>query len=505
VRLYRLAAEQGNALGQYRLGLMYSVGEGVPLDDEEAVRLYRLAAEQGNADAQNELGRKYDEGEGVPVDDEEAVRLYRLAAEQGNALGQAHLGWMYDDGEGVLLDDEEAVRLYRLAAEQGNALGQYRLGLMYSVGEGVPLDEEEAVRLYRLAAEQGNASGQYRLGRKYDDGEGVPVDDEEAVRLYHLAAEQGYAPAYGSLALMYDVGEGTTKNDAEAAIWYRKKGGAGDIANAERLEAQIASQKTNIAAFSDINFGTYYALVIGNNEYEYLSNLQTAVADAEAVSSILEEKYGFIVTLLTNATRAQILGELNRFRRELQENDNFFLYYAGHGELDEDINTGSWQPVNAEREDDTEWITNSRVTNILNVLRSNNVMVVADSCYSGSIFRSGGSAMLTAETREQEVGRLNEKRTRVALTSGGNEPVLDSVGGSSHSVFATSFLDVLERNDSVLMANELSQTVRARVIATAANSGIEQTPEFRNLVGHDGGDFLFVPKGPTADSFSIAD
>jgi len=56
VRLYRLAAEQGDANAQFRLGTMYRLGRGVAQDYVEAVRLYRLAAEQGHAGAQFRLG-----------------------------------------------------------------------------------------------------------------------------------------------------------------------------------------------------------------------------------------------------------------------------------------------------------------------------------------------------------------------------------------------------------------------------------------------------------------
>ena len=49
---YRLAAEKGDALAQFKLGLMYESGEGVPQDFAEAVRWYRLDAEQGSAAAQ---------------------------------------------------------------------------------------------------------------------------------------------------------------------------------------------------------------------------------------------------------------------------------------------------------------------------------------------------------------------------------------------------------------------------------------------------------------------
>ena len=46
---YRFAAERGQGLAQFKLGVMYDNGEGVPEDDKQAVKWYRLAAEQGQA------------------------------------------------------------------------------------------------------------------------------------------------------------------------------------------------------------------------------------------------------------------------------------------------------------------------------------------------------------------------------------------------------------------------------------------------------------------------
>jgi hypothetical protein len=40
-----LCAEQGDAVAQNNLGVMYATGAGVPEDDAESVRWYRLAAE----------------------------------------------------------------------------------------------------------------------------------------------------------------------------------------------------------------------------------------------------------------------------------------------------------------------------------------------------------------------------------------------------------------------------------------------------------------------------
>ena len=96
------AAEQGNALAQCGLGWMYSLGEVIPKDDEEAGKWYLKAAEQGNALAQYNLGYMYQHGEGVPEDDEEAVKWYRKAAEQGTHAGARYnLGYMYQHGDGI--------------------------------------------------------------------------------------------------------------------------------------------------------------------------------------------------------------------------------------------------------------------------------------------------------------------------------------------------------------------------------------------------------------------
>ena len=113
-----LAAEQGDAVAQFKLGVMYYGGEGVPQDYEEALRWYKLAAEQGDAVAQGKLGVMYREGQGVPQDYEEALRWYKLAAEQGYAVAQGNLGSSYSKGEGVTQDYVLAHMWYNLATSQ---------------------------------------------------------------------------------------------------------------------------------------------------------------------------------------------------------------------------------------------------------------------------------------------------------------------------------------------------------------------------------------------------
>ena len=88
-------------------------------DFATTIKLWRPLAEQGDAVAQSNLGVMYSTGQGVTQDYKEALKWYRLAAEQGNAIAQTSLGWMYDQGQGVTQDYKEAARLWRLAAEKG--------------------------------------------------------------------------------------------------------------------------------------------------------------------------------------------------------------------------------------------------------------------------------------------------------------------------------------------------------------------------------------------------
>jgi hypothetical protein len=87
-----------------------------------------------------------------------------------------------------------------------------------------------------------------------------------------------------------------------------------------------------------------------------------------------------------------------------------------------------------------------------------------------------------------------QKRARLLLSSGGDQPVLDG-GAGNHSVFARAFLDALQNNDRVLAAPELYLRVRDRVQAAAAMISFDQRPEFKTIksAGHEVGDFFFVP------------
>ena len=249
----------------------------------------------------------------------------------------------------------------------------------------------------------------------------------------------------------------------------------------QRAESEAAPVKASIPA--NVDFGSYHALVVGNNAYEALPRLNTAVDDALAVAALLRDAYDFDVTMLTNATRGEIIGSLAAYRARLTRDDNLLIYYAGHGWYDDDAGRGYWLPVGATKADPSNWVSNTDVSDMLRAMEVGQAIVVADSCYSGSLTRA--ASMIFSRTYYQ---RMREERTRVVLTSGGLGPVADGSGGD-HSVFAKALLDALRENQGVLEGQSLFAAIRRPVMLGAA-----QVPQYGDIrfAGHEGGDFLFV-------------
>ncbi|OHC67820.1 MAG: hypothetical protein A3H93_16560 [Rhodocyclales bacterium RIFCSPLOWO2_02_FULL_63_24] len=233
-----------------------------------------------------------------------------------------------------------------------------------------------------------------------------------------------------------------------------------------------------------LNFGNYHALVIGIDNYRSVTPLKTAVGDAKTVAELLQKEYGFKVTLLLDATRNQMLDSFDDLRRTLTHADNLLIYYAGHGHLDADSDRGFWLPVDADANRRANWLSNSDIADVVRGTRAKHVLVVADSCYAGTLTRSLAVQM----TALDDFSRLAQKRARTALVSGGLEPVEDA-GGGKHSVFAKAFIDALWANTGVVDMSQIFSSMRRQVVLSA-----QQTPQYSDIrqVGHEGGDFIFV-------------
>lgn len=262
-----------------------------------------------------------------------------------------------------------------------------------------------------------------------------------------------------------------------------------------RQSVPLITRDASLSTSKGVTFGRYYALVIGNNRYPQLTNLKTAVVDAKEVAKTLKGQYGFSVTTLINATRDDIITALDEYRKILKAEDNLLIYYAGHGWLDAESERGYWLPVDADKTTRARWVSNADVTDTLKALKAKHVMVVADSCYAGTLTRSadpdldGTRGLKLTEKPSGYLETLTNRKSRTVLSSGALEPVSDQ-GGGQHSVFAHAFLKSLKDNSDLMDGTQLFTKVRAQVLLNA-----RQTPQYSNIrfAGHDvGGDFIFL-------------
>jgi len=258
----------------------------------------------------------------------------------------------------------------------------------------------------------------------------------------------------------------------------------------------------NSSRLSGSGSGQYRALLIGINNYQDpgIQKLKTAVADAKSVEEMLSGSYGFknsIKLLDQQATRKAIDQAFRKMIEELTPADSLFIYYAGHGDLDRLTKDGWWVPYDATAGDPTTYIDNSVIQKYIGAMKARHVLLVSDSCYSGTLL--GETRSLPPVIDDQFYRELYESKSRWGMTSGNRTPVTDA-GSEGHSLFAYHFLKTLKNSDKTYLT---PREMYAKIGPVVRNNS-EQMPvclPIRNT-GDEGGEFVFVRTNPS-DSVGV--
>jgi uncharacterized caspase-like protein len=550
-RWYRLAADAGDKRAQINLGHMYEAGLGVGADPRAAVNWYARAA--GN-DMQVELD---DDRPPLPAVapapptipaavQAELAELRAAAATQARAAEALRTAAETRAKESTGLrtelalhrGNEDALRTQLLAKDaevaglraaadsrqrdadaaataQANALAQAQAASSQATAQ-LAEQQRKLARLEQSAAQKLLAGPELtlvepQLTRTRDIVPVATSRNAERELIGRVAAAAGLtaltvndAPVepneLGVFTSRLTLGSADLPVKVVAVDRQGKRSEINFILRAPAAAAPPAAKPTanESALAAGVKFGNYHALIIGNNDYQTLPDLTSPVNDATDLARVLQQHYGFKTTVLLNATRYQILSALNTLRETLTVDDNLLIYYAGHGELDEVNQRGHWLPVDAERDSTANWIPSTQITDVLNIMKARQVLLIADSCYAGALTRSSlgrlGTGM-SAEERRHWLRTMATRRSRTVLASGGLAPVMDA-GGGRHSVFAKALLDVLESNVELLDGQSLHREVAARVAYAAANLQFDQMPEYAPIrfAGHEAGEFFLLPR-----------
>lgn len=214
------AADKGNMLAQYSMGICYTYGYGgLKKDRQEAFEYFKKAADKGDAKAMTCVASAYKSGIGTEMNRYSAFNNFLKAANLGEQDAMFEVALAYQNGYGTDIDYAEAFKWYKKLAELGNTSAQNNLGAMYQNGQGVVKDEAEAFKWFLKAANAGATFSMRVVGGCYFEGTGVDRDITKAFEWWKKAAESGDKISMQNIAMCYETGLGTAKDASAAEYW----------------------------------------------------------------------------------------------------------------------------------------------------------------------------------------------------------------------------------------------------------------------------------------------
>ena len=241
-----------------------------------------------------------------------------------------------------------------------------------------------------------------------------------------------------------------------------------------------------ITIYRKIDAGTNYALIIAVSDYNdrTIGDLHNVpIDDANKLAKVLTNRYTFSeanITQLNNPTRSEIMRTWTDVNKIVGENDNLLIFYAGHGHYNKGKKMGYWWPKDAEKQYDDNWIYNDQIISKIQDSKAKHVLLIADACFSGSIFEVRGNN----EARTGTIEKLNQLKSRTAITSGLKETV------PNESVFMEKFLEVLKTNSAKYTT---AQQLHAQTLGKYGTT-VTIIPKWGDLpkTDNDFGDFIFT-------------
>jgi hypothetical protein len=242
-----------------------------------------------------------------------------------------------------------------------------------------------------------------------------------------------------------------------------------------------------------------WALVVGINEYQNVRNLKYAVNDAQAFYNLLVNQNQIpkenVIILTNNQANLRNLRRAmgTQLKEKAGKEDMVIIFFAGHGATEKDVTSPDGDglekyllPVDAELEDIyTSALPMREISHIFRRIKSERIIFVADSCYSGA---SGGRTINVSGIRsslsDTFLDRIASGKGTVILTASGANEVSTESDEFKHGIFTYFLLEGLKGKadvdrDSLITVDELYRYVSDKV---ARASGQEQHPVKKGMV-----------------------
>lgn len=276
-------------------------------------------------------------------------------------------------------------------------------------------------------------------------------------------------------------------------------------------------------------FQQSHAFIIGINDYQFVSPLNTAVKDATDIADLLEDqgKHGYTVHRYINPTKSKIEEAFKLMEELVQPEDRVIFYFAGHGIAhdSEGDPEGFIVPADAKTDETDTLISMDVLHKTVTKLPCKHGLLILDCCFAGAFKWSTGFRDLVSSTPEtlyaERFWRFVEHPAWQVITSSAHDQKAADVLNrealglreeadateDKNSPFAWALKQAIDlhskadtaghkRSDGVVTATELYLYLREIVEKATHKNGKRQSPAIFTLGKHDTkGEYIFINPG----------
>jgi hypothetical protein len=258
--------------------------------------------------------------------------------------------------------------------------------------------------------------------------------------------------------------------------------------------SKITSQVDAVPESSEVADSHRHALVIGIENYrEHLPKAEFAYRDARVMTNYLIRSMGYpeenVVTLTNDhATRGDIEKYVEHWLpNRVEAGDTVFVYFSGHGAP----NAKTLEPYLVPYDGDPSFLDSTgfsikRLYSALGKLPARDIVVVLDSCFSGS----GGRSVIAKGARPAVImmdNPLSATENMTILAASGPDQISNTYNEQGHGLLTYFLLKGLQgegdlNNDGVIDMSELYAFVKPGVQRIARREfNADQTPQLLKI------------------------
>lgn len=469
----------------------------------------KLAVENGVPGSKIYLAHAYQYGEGVAIDLNKAFNLYHEEAEEGNTLAMVMVADFYEKGEGVQQNYPEALRWIKQSSQLNGLNAKIQLGRYYKDGIGTSKDYAKAIQCLQEAIEEATEQTWIWLAYKtladiynsFGPIQNLDLANQYIDKSIQIFTNDGKGPNSGNTGLMEDW-----INKYLMDI-YNTKGtillNLGKDEEALKLAENIVSINPNYESNDDSSLMDFYkkssknepiyqakctlnsdvdidiplnsgkinentfAVIIGNENYDDLQNVNYALNDAEIFAQYCKSVLNLPehnIRLYKNATYGKMISAIEDIKMiaEAYSGDlSIILYYAGHGLPGENDRVSYLLPTDNNGKNIALSVSLTDLMETLKNITTKHSLVFLDACFSGA---NRGDGMLASARGVALKPKPISKEEKVILFSATTEDeTAYPYDEKQHGLFTYFLLKKLKETEGKVKMKDLAEYVTSNV------------------------------------------